>query len=115
MTESTSDGSTLWRRAILSTSAFTVALGPDSAFGTGGCGGGVGRITFSGTVREAITALRTRRPPASARTTVVTLREGESDVGGAAWSPKAANTIAHSVKQNLMTLFNRHQNTDPSL
>src|SRR5437899_12692015 len=98
MTESTSDGSTLWRRAMLATRSLTVALDSGSAFGAGG---GVGAITFSGTTREVTTAARIRRPlRASARTTVVLFGVAVTE---APCSSKTTKVITHSLKQKLIT------------
>src|SRR5437879_1430066 len=105
MTESTSDGSSSFRRAMFATSAFTV----EPATG----GGGVEEITLSGTTREATTALRISRPlRASARTTVVTRRGGGSD--GAPWSPKAGRARRPTFKQKFITLINPKQDADAS-
>src|SRR5947209_6337861 len=99
MTESTSEGSTSWRRAILATSSFTVRLGSASVFGA--AGGFVGS-TFSGTTREATMVLRIRRQlRVSAWTTVVVRVSGVS----APRRPKATRLMGTSVKQNLAILF----------
>src|ERR1700683_4850255 len=104
MTESTSEGSRSCCRAMLSTSLFTVALGSGWAFETGGGPGEMGEMTFGVTTRDAMTAVRTRRPLwESARTAVVTRVGGGS--GGAASSPKVASAIAPSIKQKRIALL----------
>src|SRR5580704_6564033 len=111
MTESTRDGSTSWRRAILATNSFTVTLGSGLAFGAAGGGGGAVETTFCGTTREATTVLRIRRPlRVSARTTVV-IRVGAGS-GGAPWSPKATNIMGTSIEQNRIALFNPRQTVE---
>src|ERR1700692_2112968 len=101
MTESTREGSTSWRRAMLATSSLTVTLGSGLALGAGA---GAVETTFSGTTREATTVLRIRRPLwVSARTTVV-VRVGCKS-GGAPRST-VASVMGTSIKQNRITLFN---------
>src|SRR5580704_13892334 len=101
MTESTNDGSTSWRRAILATNSFTVRLG--SASGLGAAGGVVG-TTFSGTTREATTVLRMRRPLRLSAWTTVVVRVGAGS-GGAPSRTKATRVMGTSIKQNLAILF----------